>query len=57
MSRRGRADREEWPADAIRLDAWDAAVGAGELYRKCGFIEVGRATYRLAPLVYYEIVF
>ena len=47
---------KEWPADAIRLDAWDAAVGAGEFYRKCGFREVGRATYRIAPLIYFEMM-
>jgi ribosomal protein S18 acetylase RimI-like enzyme len=47
---------KKWPADAIRLDAWEEAVGAGEFYRKCGFREVGRATYRIAPLVYFEIL-
>ena len=26
-----------WPADAIRLDAYDAAGGAGQFYAKCGF--------------------
>jgi GNAT superfamily N-acetyltransferase len=46
----------EWPADAIRLDAYDAAAGAGEFYRKCGFREVGRATYRNAPLIYFEML-
>jgi GNAT superfamily N-acetyltransferase len=46
----------EWPADAIRLDSWDAAAGAGEFYRRCGFREVGRATYRKAPLVYFEML-
>jgi GNAT superfamily N-acetyltransferase len=45
----------EWPADAIRLDAYDTAAGAGEFYRKCGFREVGRATYREAPLIYFEM--
>jgi GNAT superfamily N-acetyltransferase len=45
----------QWPSDAIRLDAWDAAAGAGEFYRKCGFREVGRATYRSAPLIYFEL--
>jgi ribosomal protein S18 acetylase RimI-like enzyme len=45
-----------WPGDSIRLDAWDAAAGAGEFYRKCGFREVGRATYRTAPLVYFEMI-
>ena len=46
----------EWPSDAIRLDAYDAAAGAGEFYRKCGFKEVGRATYRNVPLIYFEIL-
>jgi len=46
----------QWPSDAIRLDAWDAEAGAGEFYRKCGFQEVGRATYRSAPLIYFEMV-
>ena len=45
-----------WPADAIRLDAFDAEAGAGAFYAKCGFCEVGRATYRKAPLVYFELV-
>ena len=44
----------DWPADAIRLDAYDAAAGAGEFYRRCGFREVGRVTYRKVPLVYFE---
>jgi GNAT superfamily N-acetyltransferase len=44
----------KWPADAIRLDAYDAAAGAGDFYSKCGFREVGRATYRNAPLIYFE---
>ena len=42
------------PADAIRLDAYDAPAGAGEFYRKCGFREVGRAEYRRVPLIYFE---
>ena len=42
--------------DAIRLDAYDAGAGAGEFYAKCGFREVGRATYRNAPLVYFEML-
>lgn len=45
-----------WPGDAIRLDAYDAAAGAGEFYRRCGFREVGRATYRATPLVYFEFL-
>ena len=46
----------EWPADAVRLDAFDAIAGAGPFYAKCGFSEVGRATYRLVPLIYYELL-
>jgi GNAT superfamily N-acetyltransferase len=45
----------EWPADAIRLDAFDADAGAGGFYAKCGFREVGRVTYRKAPLIYFEL--
>ena len=44
-----------WPAQAIFLDAYDAPAGAGEFYRKCGFREVGRASYRGAPLIYFEM--
>jgi GNAT superfamily N-acetyltransferase len=43
-----------WPADAIRLDAFDAEAGAGAFYAKCGFREVGRVVYRKAPLIYFE---
>ena len=45
---------KQWPGDAIRLDAYDAEAGAGEFYRKCGFRETGRASYRNVPLVYFE---
>ncbi len=47
---------KEWPGDVIRLDAYDAAAGAGEFYRKCGFREVGRASYRQTPLIYFEML-
>lgn len=43
-------------ADALILDAYDHAAGAGEFYRKCGFRETGRAKYREAPLIYYELL-
>lgn len=43
-----------WPADAIRLDAFDAEAGAGEFYARCGFTPRGRAVYRGDPLAYYE---
>ena len=45
-----------WPADAIRLDAYDARAGAGGFYARCGFKEVGRVIYRKAPLIYYELL-
>lgn len=45
-----------WPASAIRLDAYDAAAGAGPFYAKCGFREVGRANYRGVPLIYFEVL-
>jgi GNAT superfamily N-acetyltransferase len=45
-----------WPADAIRLDAYDAPGGAGGFYAKCGFREVGRVVYRTVPLIYYELL-
>jgi GNAT superfamily N-acetyltransferase len=43
-----------WPADAIRLDAYDAAAGGGPFYAKCGYAERGRVTYRGTPHIYYE---
>jgi len=46
----------DWPGDAIRLDAYQGEGGAGEFYAKCGFREVGRATYRFTPLIYYELL-
>jgi GNAT superfamily N-acetyltransferase len=44
----------DWPANAIRLDAFDG--GAGAFYAQCGFREVGRVIYRKAPLIYFELV-
>jgi len=46
----------EWPADAIRLDAYDAAAGAGRFYARRGFTERGRIVYKGDPLVYYELL-
>ena len=46
---------KRWPGDAIRLDAYDAEAGAGDFYRKCGFTEVGRASYRNTALIYFEM--
>ena len=47
---------QEWPADAIRLDAYDAEAGAGEFYSRCGFSERGRVVYKGDPLAYYELL-
>jgi GNAT superfamily N-acetyltransferase len=46
----------DWPADAIRLDAYDAIAGAGSFYAKCGFTKRGRVVYKGNPLVYYELL-
>lgn len=43
-----------FPAQTIRLDAYDAPAGAGPFYAKCGYREVGRVSYRGTPLIYYE---
>jgi GNAT superfamily N-acetyltransferase len=49
-----RSQALSWPAQAIRLDAYDAPAGAGGFYAKCGFREVARVVYRNTPLVYFE---
>ena len=46
----------EFPAGAIRLDAYDAPARAGKFYARCGFVERGRVTYRGVPLIYYEML-
>lgn len=51
-----RAVAQTWPADAIRLDAYDHDAGAGRFYAKCEFRERGRVTYKGNPLVYYELL-
>jgi len=45
-----------WPANAIRLDAFDATAGAGAFYAKCGLREVARVTYKHDPLIYFEMI-
>ena len=47
---------QQWPAAAIRLDAYATPAGAGQFYTKCGFRAVGRATYRGCPLEYFEML-
>ncbi|MBI3403614.1 MAG: GNAT family N-acetyltransferase [Acidobacteria bacterium] len=46
----------EWPGDAIRLDAYDSPAGAGPFYAKCGYQPKGAVTYRIVPLLYYELL-
>jgi GNAT superfamily N-acetyltransferase len=46
----------KWPADAIRLDAYDADAGAGRFYASCGFQERGRVVYKGNRLIYYELL-
>ena len=46
----------QWPAQAIRLDAYDGPAGAGGFYAKCGFSERGLVTYRNVRLVYFELL-
>ena len=45
-----------WPADAVRLDAYDGDAGAGDFYARTGFQHVGNVVYRGNPLVYYEMM-
>ena len=47
---------QAWPADAIRLDAFDAAAGAGPFYAKCGYREVAHVIYKNDPLIYFELI-
>jgi GNAT superfamily N-acetyltransferase len=44
----------DWPAQAIRLDAYDSPTGAGGFYERCGYRETGRVVYRQTSLIYYE---
>jgi GNAT superfamily N-acetyltransferase len=43
-----------WPAQALWLDAYDHAAGAGSFYLRCGFHEVGRGSNGEVPLIFYE---
>lgn len=45
-----------WPADAIRLDAFDAESGAGGFYERCGYSPRGRVVYKGNPLAYFELL-
>ena len=45
-----------WPADAIRLDAFDAVAGAEQFYARCGVRKVAHVIYRKNPLIFFEYV-
>jgi GNAT superfamily N-acetyltransferase len=47
---------QAWPADTIRLDAFDSPAGAGPFYAKCGYRELAHIVYKNNPLVYFERV-
>jgi GNAT superfamily N-acetyltransferase len=55
LMKEAEAAARAWPADAIRLDAFDAPAGAGPFYAKCGYREVAHVVYKNDPLVYYEL--
>ena len=50
------AEAKSWPADAIRLDAYDTPAGAGPFYASAGFRERGRVKYKGTPLRYFEML-
>ncbi len=54
--REAEAHARQWPAEAIRLDAFDAPAGAGPFYSKCGYRELAHLVYKQDPLIYYELV-
>ncbi|HEX6879233.1 MAG TPA: GNAT family N-acetyltransferase [Terriglobales bacterium] len=54
--REAEAHARQWPADAIRLDAFDAPAGPGRFYLKCGYRELAHVVYKQDPLIYYELV-
>jgi GNAT superfamily N-acetyltransferase len=54
MLEAAKQEARDWPANALRLDAFEGDAGAGPFYAKCGFTEVGRNTYRSSKLIYFE---
>jgi predicted N-acetyltransferase YhbS len=45
-----------FPANAVRLDAYDGPAGSGEFYRRCGYAAAGGKSYRGVPLLYFELM-
>ncbi len=43
-----------WPAQALWLDTYATAAGAGRFYEKCGFRQVGPTMFKDAPMRFYE---
>lgn len=43
-----------WPAQALWLDAYDHAAGAGPFYLACGFRRVGPSARAEVPVTFYE---
>ncbi len=49
-----KAAARAWPAEALWLDAYQHAAGAGAFYEKCGFRAVGPSLRGEVPLIFYE---
>jgi predicted N-acetyltransferase YhbS len=56
LMRKAEAEARAWPADAIRLDSYDALAGAGPFYAKCGYRELAQVSYKGNPLIYFELM-
>jgi GNAT superfamily N-acetyltransferase len=50
------SEARRFPAQALRLDAYDGPAGSGEFYRRCGYTRVGGKSYRGVPLLYFELM-
>lgn len=49
-----KAAARAWPAQALWLDTYEHAAGAGRFYEKCGFRKVGTGMFNRPLLGYYE---
>ena len=49
-----KATARSWPAQALWLDTYEHAAGAGRFYEKCGFRKVGVSALLDGQLGYYE---
>lgn len=48
------ATARAWPANAVRLDAYDAPAGAAGFYARCGFQQKARVIRQGTALIYFE---